>query len=420
MPGPERARKLRVLIVTQYFWPESFRVTDLAVALRDRGHEVVVLTGLPNYPHGHFFEGYGLRGPWSETVRDVPVIRVPLIPRGPGQGWRLAVNYASFATSATALGLTRLPHAFDVVFVYEVSPITVALPAIALRRLQRVPVVLWVQDLWPDNVSATGAVRSARVLEGISALSRWIHGRCDRILAQSRAFVRGLERQGVERERLSYLPNWAETLYRPLELGPEAPERTMLPPGFRVVFAGNIGVSQDFGTILSAAELLRGHPDIHWIVLGDGRMRPWVEQEVNRRGLGSVVHLLGQQPVEHMPRYFALADALLITLRRDPLYSMVVPSKLQSYMACARPVIAAVDGEAATIVRESDGGLGVPAEDAHGLAEAVHRMSEMAPEDRAEMGQRNRRYFEDHFERDRLIGEIERILREAAEEGPIT
>ncbi len=408
-----------MLIVTQYFWPESFRINDLALALRERGHDVVVLTGLPNYPGGRLFEGYGIRGPWSESLHQVPVIRVPLIPRGPGDGWRLAVNYASFAASATGLGVPRLPLPFDVTFVYAVSPITAALPAIALRSLHRVPVVLWVQDLWPDNISATGAVRSPLVLSGIGALSRWIHVHCDRVLAQSEAFIPGLERQGVHPDRLSYLPNWAEALYRPMQPDRGDPNGAVLPQGFRVVFAGNIGVSQDFGTILAAAELLRDHPDIHWIVLGDGRMRPWVEEEVEKRGLRSVIHLLGQHPVEAMPGYFASADALLLTLRHDPLYSMVVPSKLQSYMACARPVIAAIDGEAARIVRESGGGLAVPPEDPSGLADAVLRMARMASADRVEMGRRNRRYFEENFERDLLIGELERVLHETADGGRV-
>jgi colanic acid biosynthesis glycosyl transferase WcaI len=406
-----------VLIVTQYFWPESFRITDLARALRERGHEIVVLTGLPNYPHGRLFEGYGVGGPWFETVDDIPVIRVPLLPRGDGKGWRLAANYASFAASATAFGLSRLPHDFDVVFVYEVSPVTVALPAIALRRLRSVPVVLWVQDLWPHNVSATGGVRSKRLLAAISWLTRWIYARCDVVLAQSRAFIEPLQAHGVSPDRLSYLPNWAEVLYEPMELGPDAPERAVLPQGFLVVFAGNIGVSQDFGTILAAAERLREHPDIHWVVLGDGRMRHWVEREVVKRGLGGIVHLLGQHPVETMPRYFALADALLISLRHDALYSMVVPSKLQSYMACARPVIAALDGEAARIVRESQGGLVVGAEDAEALAGAVLRISTMTSDERREMGDRNRRYFEDHFQRDRLVSDLEGMLVEAAEAG---
>jgi glycosyltransferase involved in cell wall biosynthesis len=407
-----------VLIVTQYYWPESFRITDLARALRERGHEIVILTGLPNYPHGRLFEGYGIRGPWSETVDDIPVLRVPLMPRGDGRAWRLAANYASFAASATALGLARLPHDVDVVFVYEVSPITVALPAIALRRLRSLPVVLWVQDLWPHNVSATGAVRSKTLLRAIAWLTRWIYARCDVVLAQSAAFLQPLEAQGVPRDRLSYLPNWAEILYEPMQLGPDAPERAALPQGFLVVFAGNIGVSQDFGTILAAAERLRDHPDIHWVVFGDGRMKPWVEREVVKRGLGRVVHLLGQHPVETMPKYFALADALLISLRHDPLYSMVVPSKLQSYMACAKPVIAALDGEAARIVRDSQGGLVVGAEDAEALAEAVLRISTMSSGERREMGCRNRRYFEEHFERDRLVSELERILLETAQAPP--
>ncbi len=406
-----------MLIVTQYFWPEAFRITDLALALRDRGHEVTVLTGLPNYPHGRLFEGYGARGPWSETVAGIPVVRVPLVPRGAGQGWRLAANYASFAASATAFGLARLPGHFDVAFVYEVSPITVALPAIALRRLSGVPVVLWVQDLWPHNVSATGAVRSEGVLRGISRLTRWIYARCDLILAQSEAFIPPLEADGVDPAKLSYLPNWAEAVYRPMDVGPDAEERTRLPEGFRVVFAGNIGVSQDFGTILAAAERLRDHRDIHFVVLGDGRMRHWVEREVAKRELGGIVHLLGQHPVEAMPRYFALADALLMSLRHDPVYSMVIPSKLQSYMACGKPVIAALDGEAARVVRAAGGGMVVGAQDPDGLAEAVLRLHGMDPEERRQMGLGNRRYFEEHFERDRLLATLERLLHEAADGG---
>jgi glycosyltransferase involved in cell wall biosynthesis len=408
---------LRVLIITQYFWPESFRITDLAVALRERGHDVVVLTGLPNYPQGHFFGGYGIRGPWRDTVHGVPVIRVPLVPRGLSHGWQLAVNYASFAASATVVGLPRLRRHFDVMFVFEVSPITAALPAIALRRRRGTPLVLWVQDLWPDNVWATGAVRSPWLLAQISSLTRWIYAHCDHILAQSSAFIPRLEALGVNPGRVSYVPNWAESLYGPVQLEKEAAERTALPDGFRVLFAGNIGVSQDFGTVLSAAERLRDHTDIHWVVLGDGRMRPWVEREVERRQLGGTVHLLGQRPIETMPRYFSLADALLMSLRRDPIYSLVVPSKLQSYMACAKPVVAAIDGETARILRESGGGLAVRAQDAEALAEAVLSLYTMSPGDRRAMGQKSRQYFESHFERERLIGEIERILRDVAEKG---
>jgi colanic acid biosynthesis glycosyl transferase WcaI len=406
-----------VLIVTQYFWPESFRITDLAGALHERGHDVVVLTGWPNYPGGRVYDGYGVRGPWSQTVGGVPVIRVPLVSRGSAQGWRLALNFASFAASATVLGLPRVGSGFDAVFVFEVSPITVALPAIAFRRVSGAPVVLWAQDLWPDNVWATGAVRCRPLLRAISSLTRWIYRRCDRILAESPAFVPRLDAQGVDLDRVAYVPNWAESLYRPVEPESDATERQEMPKGFTVVFAGNIGVSQDFATILSAAERLRGRAEVHWVVLGEGRMRPWVDQEVARRGLGDVVHLLGHRPVETMPHYFALADALLVSLRSDPLYALMVPSKLQSYMACARPIVAALDGEAARIVQECEGGVVVGAERPDALADAVVALSETPPAERRAMGERNRRYFEEHFEREQVVDEVERILREAAEGG---
>ncbi len=288
---------MRILIVSQYFWPENFRINDLVVGLKDRGHNVTVLTGKPNYPSGRFFSGYGFFKRTRDTYNGVRVLRVPLIPRGSGTAWRLALNYVSFVVFGTMWGPLLCRGQYDVIFVYEPSPITVGLPALALKRIKRAPILFWVQDLWPESLSATGAIRSAGALRLVAKLVRFIYKGCDLVLVQSRAFFEPIEKVGVPRERIQYFPNSAEDLYKPVTVEENAPERAAMPSGFRVMFAGNVGKAQDFATILEAAERTRTHPDIHWVILGDGRMSSWVQDQVKKRGLTDTVHLLGRYPV---------------------------------------------------------------------------------------------------------------------------
>jgi len=408
---------VRVLIVTQYFWPEEFRVNDLAADLVLRGHEVVVLTGQPTYPSREPYPQHGALRPWTQRWRGVTVKRVPMLSRGRGQGWRLAGNFLSFAASASVLGPLRLRSRFDVVFVYEPSPITVTLPALVLKRLTGVPVVLWVQDLWPETLAATGAVRSPRLLTALSRMVRWLYAGCDRILVESKAFLPHAIATGADPAKLSYLPNWAESAYTAVEPPADGPERALVPAGFVVMFAGNLGTAQSLGTVLGAAQRLADVPeggDVHWVLLGSGRAGDWLAREVAARGLCERVHLLGRWPVERMPGFFALADALLVTLQRAPIYALTVPSKVQSYLAAGRPVLGALDGEGAALVEAAGAGLAVPAEDADALAEAVLSLRAMPAEERADMGRRGRAYFREHFDRERLLAELEKILLETA------
>lgn len=398
---------VRVLVVSQYFWPETFRINDLVLGLTERGYEVTALTGKPNYPTGSFFRGYDFWTPLYEDYHSVRVVRVPIIPRGRGGRARLVLNYVSFALSASLLGPLLCRDRYDIIFVFEPSPVTVGLPAIVFKWLGSAPILFWVQDLWPESLLAMGAVRSPATLRLVERLVRFIYRNCDRILVQSQSFRSSIERLGVESDRILYFPNSAEALYTPVTLESNAPERTMLPPGFRVMFAGNIGVAQDFGTILSAAERLRGHPDIQWVIFGDGRMFPWVQEQVRVRRLETVVHLMGRHPVESMPRYFSLADVMLVTLKRQPIFGLTIPAKLQSYMACAKPIIAAIEGEGSRIVREARAGLAVSMENPEALAEAVLTMYQMPPTQRAEMGAQGRRYFEEHFERGMLLRRLQ-------------
>jgi glycosyltransferase involved in cell wall biosynthesis len=405
---------VRVLIISQYFWPESFRINDLALGLKERGHEVTVLTGMPNYPSGRFAPGYGWFSPSEEAFEGIPVYRVPLVPRGKERRWQLALNYISFALLACLFGPFRCRGDYDAIFVYEPSPVTVGLPALVLGRLKRAPILFWVQDMWPESLSATGAVTSTFLLRWVGKLVRFIYRRCAYVLVQSEGFIPHVTATGADPLRVKYFPNWAEDFYRPVRAPDDAPERGEMPEGFRVMFAGNIGAAQSFETLLAAAEHLRSYPDIQWIILGDGHQKTWVEEQIIRRNLKNQVHLLGRRPVESMPRYFALADALLVSLRKDPLFAVTIPSKVQSYLACGRPVIAALEGTGAAVVQAAGAGVVCEPGDSHGLAEAVLTLSRLPSQERDQMGQRARAYYKRQFERSMLLDRLETMLQECA------
>ena len=403
---------MNILIVSQYFWPENFRINDLVLGLQERGHHITVLTGLPNYPGGKLFSGYRYLNKLRDNFNGIDVLRAPLVTRGSGSGIRLAFNFFSFAVCASLLGPVLCKDRIDAILIYEPSPIFVALPGIVMKKRKSAPLLFWMQDLWPESLSATGAIRSKCILKLVEIMVRLIYLKCDRILAQSRAFYRSIVRLGGKAKYIYYYPNSAESLYQPIAIESDPPEKASLPTGFIITFAGNIGAAQDFATILNAAEELRDHKDIHLVVLGDGRRFNWVQEQVRRRGLERTVHLLGRHPAEQMPRYFALSDALLVTLRKDPIFALTIPSKIQSYLACARPIIAALDGEGARIIDESGAGISCAAEDPKALADAILKLHGMTKIDRENMGQNGRKYFDDNFEREMLLNRLEGWMTE--------
>lgn len=405
---------MKLLVVSQYFWPENFRINDLVADMVERGHEITVLTGQPNYPSGRFFPGYGWTHFHTESYQGARVVRVPLVPRGSAGAIRLALNYVSFAAfGALGAGL-RLRGKFDAIFVFEVSPVTVGIPAIVASRRFKAPILFWVLDLWPESLAAAGGVRSPKVLRAVDRLVKWIYRNCSRVLVQSRAFVPEIARHGVPDSKILYFPSWGESLFQPLQQA----DSTLLPPlpeGFKVLFAGNIGEAQDFPAILKAAELLRDRTDIQWLIVGDGRMARWAKEEVRRRGL-SQVHFLGRHPLEAMPHFYAVADALLLPLKREPIFALTIPGKLQSYLACARPILAMLDGEGARIVQEAGAGLACAAGDAEGLASRVLELATMSDIERRAMGQNGRQYYEMNFDRTCLFDQLETWLEDAKQE----
>lgn len=404
---------MNILIITQYFWPESFRNNDIIIGLREKGHNVTVLTGIPNYPTGSFFPGYTYFNKRIENYKGMRLIRVPLLPRGKGGTIQLIINYLSFMLGAAVLGPFYCRNRYDLIF-FSLSPFTEGIPAIIFKKMKKARVVYWAQDIWPESLSSTGAIKSVYVLRIIQYFIRMIYRNCDMVLMQSRVFSSYIEREGISKEKIQYFPNSAEELYRPVTIASDASERSLMPAGFRIVFAGNIGAAQDFGTILNAAEKIKDRTDIHWVIIGDGRLRSWVEEQVEKRNLSRTIHLIGRHPVEDMPRFFALADALLVTLKKEPVFALTIPGKIQSYLACARPIIAALDGEGARIIEEAGAGLTCPAESPYELSQAVLKLYQMPGDERNIMARKGREYFENNFERSKLVDKLNSWFLELA------
>ena len=406
---------MKILIVSQYFWPENFRINDLTKELVQRGHSLTILTGIPNYPAGTVFEEYGKSPQAFADYQGARVRRVPMLARGRGAA-RLFLNYLSFAIGACISGPWQLRgRQFDVIFVFEPSPVTVGLPAILLGRVKRAPVVFWALDLWPETLAALGVVRSPKVLSWIGTLVKFIYERCTLVLGQSRGFLGSIAKYCSDADKIRYFPSWAEEVFSQPNLVP-APEVPAADGMFNVLFAGNIGEAQDLPSILLAADLLKDNPSIRWIIVGDGRKFDWLKDEVKRRGLNESVFLLGRFPVERMPSFYAKSDALLVSLKKDPVFSMTIPGKVQSYLMAGLPILGMLDGEGAKVITEANAGLVCAAGDGKGLAAAVLKLAAMRAEERQQLGLNGRTFAQKEFGRRLLINRLEELLHEAVDQ----
>lgn len=402
---------MRILVVSQYFWPENFRINDLVKEWVQRGHQVTVLTGIPNYPSGKVFDAYQDNPGAFTEFEGAQVVRVPILPRGTG-GLRLMLNYLSFVFGASSFGPWRLRgKPADVIFVFEPSPVTVGLPAVWLGKIKNAPVVFWALDLWPDTLAAMGVVRSPRILAWVGHMVRFIYNRCTLVLGQSRSFLVSIAHYCDDKAKIRYFPSWAEDLFMDGHVQP-APEVPEWVDGFTVVFAGNIGEAQDMSAVLDAAERLKDHACIRWVIVGDGRKSDWLQSEVILRGLDKKVLLPGRFPIERMPSFYAHADALLVSLKRDPVFSMTIPGKVQSYLMAGIPLLGMLDGEGAAVIRDSKAGLSCEAGDDAGLAEAVLVLAAMSADDRKQLGLNGRTYAQQEFGRTQLMDRLEALLIE--------
>jgi glycosyltransferase involved in cell wall biosynthesis len=399
---------MRILLVSQYFYPETFIINDLVKCLVAQGHTIELLTGKPNYPDGNIFPGYKARGRSNELFADSIVVhRVPICPRGEGVVRRIA-NYTSFVLSGLYYfhRLTKKKN-FDVIFVFMPSPITSVIPALYLKKRFKLHLAVWVQDLWPETLRATGYVKNRFLLRVVGKLVRWIYAHTDTLLVQSEAFYKPISVYAAE-EKIIYYPNSY------LELENNANNTSQIPNDllfelehhFCLVFAGNLGSAQSLETIVSAAEQLKHLPECRLILVGSGSMSEWLTQQKTEKKLDNLI-LAGRFPQTMMPHIFFLAKGLLVTLKRDDIFAHIVPSKMQAYLAAGRPLIAALDGEGARIIDESGAGFTSPAEDTKALAKNIERLYDMSESERETLGVHGRTYFLKHFE---MISQSKRLI----------
>ena len=400
-----------ILIVTQYFWPEEFRINSVVNELEDKGHVVSVLTGVPNYPSGKIDVNYLRDKSKYALYNQSKVYRVPMIPKGTGY-ITLALNYLSFLLSASFVGPFLLRGLkVDVVMVYQLSPMTVLIPGYIIARIKKSKYIPWIQDLWPESVTAAGVRLWGPLLFLIEKTVNFLLKRSEYVICQSRSFISALGNRGVDQNTLKFIPNWAEDSYSETGIN-FAPEIQRDDSYFTIMFAGNLGVAQDLPNILKAVELVsKKNKKVRWLFVGDGRLLSWMKDEVNRLDLTDKVQFLGRFSVERMPSFFSHADAMLISLLDKPVYGMTIPSKLQSYFMAGKPILGMLSGEGARTLKMSDSGMTADAGDYQGLANAVLELSSLNQAALLEMGRNSKRFGAENYSKDKLMDAVELLIK---------
>lgn len=400
---------MKILLVTQYFYPENFKSNDIAFELAKRSHEVSVLCGIPNYPEGVYYKGYGLFHKRIETVNGVKIYRCFQSSRGrKAKGVFLSLNYLTFVFfgSLWALWLSIFKK-YDCVIVHEPSPITQAIPAVLIKKFQKKPFYIWVLDIWPDAMSSGGGIKNKRILWAMTKLVKWIYRNSTKILISSKGFKELILKQGTEFEnRLVYFPNWSDdVLAQPLQKIPE------LPQGYKIMMAGNLGSAQTIKAVMEAALLLKDEKDVKWIFVGDGSEKDYIDNFVAKHHLEDTVFALGRFPANCMGSFYRQADAMLITLRaKFPHIKAVVPARLQNYMSSGNPIIGMADGGVADTIKEAECGICIRAEDYKALSITIKDILKQKNEF-AELGKNGRAYFLCHYTKDHCIDNLERIIK---------
>ena len=401
-------KKKNILIVTPHFYPEDFKVNDIAFKLQKDGFDVSVVTCIPNYPQGKFFKGYSFFKKRREVIDGVKIYRVSIIPRGNGSGIMLGLNYLSYLISATlTCFFLALRFKYTHIFVHETSPVTVGLPAILVKKMQKIPLYFWVLDLWPESIVAASGLRNKAILNRIEKLVKYIYKNCDLILISSKGFEESILQKGDFKNRVKYFPNWAEDIFTEPVTEVKIPD---LPDGFNVMFAGNIGEAQNFETIMQAALITQSRKDIHYCIIGDGRKKTWVEDFVNSKGLSDTVHLYGRFPINTMPSFFKKADVMLLPLKDEPIFALTVPAKLQAYMASGKPIVGLISGEGASIIEEAKCGFSIEPTNSTKLAEMIIKSSNLDKIDLAKMGDNGRNFYKNNFNKSTLLNGLRQLF----------
>ncbi|WP_010251216.1 glycosyltransferase family 4 protein [Acetivibrio cellulolyticus] len=396
-----------ILVISQYFYPEHFRINDICTEWVKRGYKVTVITGIPNYPQGKYYDGYGLVKKRKETFNGIEILRIPLIPRG-DNAIMLVLNYLSFVV-AGFLWKSFTNIKADYVFIFEVSPMTQALPGVWFAKSRKVPCYLYVQDLWPENVEIITGIKNKYIIGSIGKMVNYIYARCTRIFTTSNRFIKSIHDRGVPIDKIEYWPQYAEDFYIPLEKTsiPEIPDNA-----FNIIFAGNIGIAQGLDILPKAAALLKEKicKKIRFIIVGDGRYKNELINIVESSGLTEVFKFIPKQPAEKIPEFIAASDAAFLSLSDNALFAMTIPAKLQSYMACGIPTIASAAGETDDIINESNSGVCSLPGDVEGLVENIIKLSNKTEEELRQLGSNARKYYDVHFNKKMLLENMDKYF----------
>ena len=398
---------MQILVVSQYFWPENFRINDLCAEFQKRGHEITVLTGIPNYTGGRVFPEFLEKPNTFQNYKNVKIIRVPISPRKSGRIY-LILNYLSYMISASFIGLFKLRNKkFDIIFICQLSPATVAIPAILIGKIKNIPISMWVLDLWPDTLKALGAVKNKFLLFIIQILMKYIYRKCSMIFVQSMSLKHKISSLINHTKNVLYIPSWAETDFVNSKFIRKS--KGFGSHNFIITFAGNIGFAQDMDCVINAAKLIK-NDNIEIRLIGGGSDDRRVLKLIENNKLQDKVKMYGQYPLTCMPKFFSESDAMLITLSDQEIFSMTIPGKLQSYMAFGMPVVGAINGEARQIIEKSGCGFCVASGDSSGLAEAILKMSSLSFSKRKLMGSRGKIFYDKEFKREVIIKKFEKNL----------
>ena len=394
---------MKILIVSQVFWPENFKINELCIELVNRGHEVSVITGKPNYPKGEFYKGFGLFTKIKSHYHGAKVYRLPIIPRGKASSIILSLNYISFALIGSLFSLFHFKK-YDFSLVFAVSPITSALPAIVHRILFGTKHYLWILDLWPEGVEVTGRLNSEFLRKCLHSLVKFIYSKSDCIYISSHYMEESIREKlsSSKNKLIKYMPNWAEDDFSHKNID-QNKYKSIMPDGFKIMFAGNIGFGQDIPSIIKAAEILKKNSDIKFIVLGDGSQKEYLLRKIRELDLSATIYYLGSYPMKEMASLYYHADMMLLTLKDEVIYSYTVPGKLQGYLASKKPIAAMINGEAADIITRSKCGFVVNAGDYTSLSEKLLKISKMPQTHFDTMGKNGTAYYERTFSKEIVI-----------------
>lgn len=399
----------KILFVCQYFYPETFRGNDIAFHFVEKGYNVHVITGIPNYPAGSFYPGYGLFKKRSEEVKGVKVTRLPIFPRGNNK-IMLILNYFSyFIVGCIYMLWHALFHRYDLVFCQQLSPVMMSMPAVLYKKMRNVPLYTWVLDLWPESLTAAGGINNKKVLAFFNWFVKVEYKWSDKILISSRSFDKKIMAYGNYKGKIEYYPQWSDGVILPHKLSSDF-SLPSLPNGFIIMFAGAVGEAHGFECNMQAALLTKEYKNIKWVILGDGRKLSWVKQFIKENKLEDSVFTLGRFPSETMPLFFEKADVMLVSLNDSPLFNLYAPAKISSYMASGRPIIACLNGEGGDVVNEANCGWHVKAGDAKALASLVIELSQIDKAVLDTKGANGLKYYNENFEKVRCLRKLDEIM----------